>query len=515
MKVDVWVTNRIAYLQEEFPEALEEYWSFAHPKWNFVMRNKTYYLRCKYCRMWERQHTGKENHRYKAYWDGRIHFMNGNRLPAGLFWATRKEIEKDTNIKFRVRGELVCPEKKSNGVVNSERDYQNNCVARMLKTLKFGGGLILNATGSGKTFIAAMLFSRLEGMACFIVDQLILLEQAKKELESRLGERVGYVGDSEFEPQRVTVATRQTMSLHSENPKFKKWTKQLDVMIVDEIHEQMNHSNFKVVEKIRPKAVFGLTATLQLRKKSVRLKAYALCGPVVFSYPLEQGQREGVLSQGIGVRVLYPNPIDILVQRSLGWPQTYSQYVVSNPERNWLLADMIRASHGRGKYVICLVTRLKHLDELSQRLKMPHRIVSGTFQGKSIKVEDRILAKNKFEKGKVRVILANTVFKKGVDIKRVDVIIDGAAGRNENDPIQKFGRGIRLHKEKTGLLYFDVNDVDERNEENWFGIAAKYRTRSLKRAGIELHAYNWSEDSDGDTVLDMAEGWLRKRLDNV
>lgn len=509
-RIEVVVTNRVAYLPEEFPDWLDSYWSFAHPKWKFIMRKDHY--RCRICRMFPNQHTGQENHKYVPFWDGMIRFRVMNRLPSGLFWATRKQIEEETDVKFVVRGELQCPKKSGKEPLSSTRVYQNDCVGEMLKTLRFGGGLILNATGSGKTFIAGMLFSHLSGTALFIVDQLILLEQARKELTNVLREEIGYVGDSQFEPRRITIATRQTLSLHREDPRFKKWTRNLDVVIVDEIHDQMNKSNFDVVERIRPLAVFGLTATLALKKKSVRLKAYSLCGPVVYEYPLRQGQQEGVLSQGIGVRVVYPNHVSQPLQKSLGWSETYSQYIVWNEERNWVLSELIKASYRRGKYVICLVTRVKHLKLLSDRLKMPHRVVSGTFEGQGINIVDRIETKEKFEKGKIRVILANTVFKKGVDIKRVDVIIDGCAGKNENDPIQKFGRGIRLHNEKDGLLYFDLNDEDEKNDENWFHVAAKLRTRSLKRAGVELHSYRWNLSSSGEEVLDRAEMWLQNKL---
>ena len=284
-KIRALVTNRVAYLSPKTPrDRLMPFFSFSHPQFQFIKR------------------------RYPG-WDGRINFMNANNeLPAGLFWAVRDEVARETGIKFKVRT-------KTRGVVSrkglsSQRTYQNDCVDRMLASIRHGGGLVLNATGTGKTRIAAIFASRVDAELCFIVDQLDLLEQAVKELEDTLGEKIGYVGNSVYKPRRVTVATVQTIHKHIRNKKFRKWFRSLELLIIDEIHVQMAKRNFKTVEKIQPKAVFGLTATLELRKKPVRVRAYAICGPVLYEYPLAKGMEENVLSKGVIVRVLYKNPIE-------------------------------------------------------------------------------------------------------------------------------------------------------------------------------------------------------------
>lgn len=436
-------------------------------------------------------------------------------MPAGLFWATRKEIEEAENLKFVVQGALEKPPLRTENFLGSDRTYQNDCVTAMLKTLRFGGGLVLGATGTGKTRTAAMFFSRIDGDVLFVVDQLVLMEQAIADLEESLNEEIGNVGDSEFNPKRITVATRQTMFLHQRKPKFRRWTDGLQVIIVDEIHEQMNHSNFSVIEAIQPYAVYGLTATLALKKKQVRLRAYSLCGPVIYTYPLKQGQAEGYLSHGIATRILYTNPVTKEEQKLYGWTNLYSSKIVDNEERNWLVTELIKEGHAQGKYIIALVTRVKHLKRLSDRLKeIPHRIVSGTFKGRHIKVVDRIESKEKFEAGELRLLIANTVFKKGVNLKRVDMIVDADAGRSENDAVQKFGRGIRKHEDKLGLLYFDINDWDTLNPDNWFHIASRYRTRALQRAGVKVHKVYWNAgQTTAKALLVNAEQWLKKHIE--
>jgi superfamily II DNA or RNA helicase len=286
-RIHIYIHHRLAKVVRPFPyEQLLPYWSYAVPQYRF--------LRSRF-----------------PSWDGRKKLIIRDKLSASLFFATRKDIQNDLGVKFKVHGHIARPPKvwKKRQLVSSDRYYfQNDCLDVMLdKGHRYGGGLITNATGSGKTRIAAMYFGQIKGYGVFIVDQLDLLEQAKKEIEGHLGEKVGYVGKSKFIPRRITVATIQTLHAHRQDPKFTPWTDRIKAVFIDELHVQMNRSNFDVVVNIQPPVVFGLTATLQMSKKHVRLRAWSLCGPLIYSYPVKQGMAESVLSHGAVVRVVVPN----------------------------------------------------------------------------------------------------------------------------------------------------------------------------------------------------------------
>ena len=491
MRVEVEITNRTAKLVGKFPKApLIRYWSYFHPNYGFMIKAKPW-----------------------IKWDGRVKIFDPStgEVPAGLFWATRKEIESNEDIQFHVTGKLEDLRLRTEDVVNSDRPYQNKCVSDMIRFGRFGGGLVLAATGSGKTMMAAMFMSRLKGTCVFMVDQLVLLEQARAEFEEVMKEPIGIVGKSLWKPERITVATVQTMHLHRNRSDFKKWTRKLDAMIIDEVHEQMNRRNFETVQKIQPLAVYGLTATLQLKTKDVRTRAHALAGPVIFEFPLEQGQEEGILSKGVSVNVAFTNKMDKEDMETLSHVKAYTDMIVTNQKRNGVITDLIRESRKRGYYTICLVTRVRHLRLLSDALDdVPHRIVAGSFGKEKIEVTERMKAKDKFEEGGVRVLLANTVFKKGVNIKRVDVIIDAAAGSSKDDAIQKYGRGVRMHEEKSGLIYINISDVDPANKKNWFRRGARKRERALMKVGVP-QATVYSE-STPSYVFDRAEELLKKTL---
>jgi len=220
-----------------------------------------------------------------------------------------------------------------------------------------------------------------------------------------------------------------------------------------------------------------------------------------------------------------------MINRS-AYMEAYQERIVENPERNQLIASLVREGRSRGYHVIVLLERLRHLKLVSLRLEgIPFRIVAGVdykgehqkwdekkgklvrvVEGEKIDVEKRQKITGKFEDSKVRVILANKVFKKGVNIKRVDVIINGGGMKSKDDALQAFGRGVRLHPDKGGLLYFDIADTDEKNKSNWFAKAARSRKRAFRLAEIVTKDFVWEKDGEAKELYDRAEKVLRKEL---
>lgn len=410
----------------------------------------------------------------RGVWDGYIHLYRRNTIATGLFLAMKAEVEKELGVQFLLESRLVAPKFSPElRLQDSTRDYQEECVQKMIETAKKGlGGLILSATGTGKTLTAGVFFKNLIGSAVFVVDELTLLEQSKLELERVTGEPVGWMGKSEFEPQRITVATVQTLHIHRNKPRFRDWAQSLQVMLIDEIHTMLNKRQEKVVDAFRPLVVFGLTATLQLKQKPIRFSAFALTGPVIFEYGLKRGTDEGWLTRGIVVQVEVP----FAWGRTEHWTETYRKCVINSEFRNDIITAIVRRALAEGRSVVLLVEWIDHLKLLSELLSdIPHRLVYG-----AVLSEDRIKAKAGFDRKEIRLLIANKVFTKGVDIKTVDCIIDAAARKSKTDCVQKFGRGVRLAEGKTGLVYFDIADMDNRFEKASLSRRAGFLAAKIK-----------------------------------
>ncbi len=444
-------------------------------------------------------------------WDGYKNLMARGRVPSGLFLEQRDLLEESYNVS--ITSTIVLPGFR-NLALKSDRPFQVDCVQQMM--LHSGvGGVVLMATGDGKTYTAAMYFKCLVGSAVFVVDELTLLEQSRQEFEGILGERIGVVGGGKFDPQRITVATVQTLARARKRKEFADWFKSVSVIIIDEVHIAINKSNIDVITSVKPLAVFGLTATLETAKEDVRMRVTALCGPVIFEHTIQEGTEEGHLTAGTACFVSYrdelrgPVPgywtkmrikgqglIDIFVKP---WSReaAYRYRVALSSPRNNCIEALAREGLRRGHNVCVLIESIDHLRVLSNRLRdVKHKALCGV---KSISGDpkDRIRALHDMDAGRLRLFIATRVFGKGVNVKSLTLIIDGTAMPGRNGAMQRYGRGVRRSKGKKRLLYIDVSDKGR------FGDAARSRQAALLETGADAVHVVW--DGNAAAIFDAAE----------
>lgn len=474
--VQVELYNRHALMMSEYPDELDEFYSYRMPGYQFSPK---YRMRL---------------------WDGYIHLMRCDRVPSGLFLATREQAEEKLHLRFLIEDLREPPMFRAlpARLRKRVRDYQEAAVQAMIQH-SGTGGLVLNATGTGKTFLAGVFLARLKSTACFVVDELTLLDQAREELQGVLKEPVGMVGAQKFETSRVTVATIQTLHKHRLKLEFRKWFRNLQVLIIDEVHLALNRRNLSIVDTVHPRAVYGLTATLEMQKKDIRTRATALTGPVIYTYALSQGVEDRVLVKGIVCRVVCSQDADAGMR---DYQQAYRALIVNSGKRNGMVERLARAAIRAGHRVIVLVERLQHLRFLSRRLQdVNHEVIDG-----SRSRADRSDAKVSMEAGQLPLILANRVFAKGINIKACDVIIDATGSRSKNSAAQRYGRGTRTLEGKQGLLYFDIADT---GEDNRFAACSRSRKRAFAALKVPVCKVAWKSSGQ---VLRHAERFLKSQL---
>jgi superfamily II DNA or RNA helicase len=488
--MDTWplkaiLRNRWTTVEFPFPPELADYFSWRVPNYRFTP-------------------AGKRG------WDGFLSLMDGNRVPTGLFLVRKKIIEQETGIRFRISDKreslqfakdiprkigtfTVRPDQRA-GLQNM-RDYSTT------------GGILLNATGTGKTFMAGgftWMLDRQKHPCVFVNDELTLVDQSREELETVLGERVGLVGDSVFHPERVSVATIQTLHARLQDVQFRKWWNSIHVVFLDEIHESLNRrtdETVKAAEQLR--CVFGLTATLNMKDPNIRTKVFALAGPKLHSYSYAEGREDGVLAKGVVIGVDHR---DTVQGSQDSYQEDYTRHIVECESRNKIIVGLAKEAVQRGYYTVIIVERVSHVKILSKALrKVLHAVVYG-----AVASSERRRVKKLMEAGKLNLIIANRVFKKGVNIKRVNCIIEASAMLDANDTVQKFGRGTRTLTGKTGLIYFDVGDAGDSGSKNRFTTGTKARRKALAALGVPVWTARPSESVS--ELFDRAEGLLSADL---
>ncbi len=472
----VVLENRWAYVVKATDKELaflHDFYSFFAPAARYDRRYKLY-MHAK----WKAEADGRKNVTLPG-WDGKIRMFKDGRLPAGLFRATREELEKTQRVKVRhVLPKIEFPFRLEPTEPEGKYLFQSKCVAKMHKATRRGGGIVLSATGSGKTKMAADYFRELPGYSClFVVDTIDLLHQSAKEIAEWLGEPVGTVGEGSYQVERVTVATSQTLDKHRKDKKFCKWYEKIQIVLVDELHEQMGKRNFKVLELIEPISVIGLTATLQLSRKPIRFKAHSFCGPVIFRFPISEATEKKIVTKGAVIQLLFPYDETFgFAKGREGYEEELRVEVLENTEKLRATNKICKLFIRRGRHVLVLADRITHVDELAEALPKPNRAIRG-----AVKRIDRDKAKRAFEKGKVPLLIASKVFKKGTNIKACDAMVNVGEGGSKNDAIQAFGRAVRLHDDKKFVYYVDVGTDGGR-----FGKRAMRRRRAFKAEQIPL-----------------------------
>ncbi len=169
----------------------------------------------------------------------------------------------------------------------------------------FGGGLVVMATGLGKTWLAAFDATRPEfRRVLFVAHREEILQQTREVFRAiRPDSTVGLVmGDQDDADADIVLATVQSLSrrlgrLHPER---------FDYVVIDEFHHAAAASYRRVVNHLRPGFLLGLTATPDRADGADLL---SLCEDnLVFECGLTQGIERGSLSpfHYLGV----PDPVD-------------------------------------------------------------------------------------------------------------------------------------------------------------------------------------------------------------
>lgn len=477
-RIKVRLANRFASLVGPYPEKLSDLFSF---------RTDGYF--------WSPLYR-------QGVWDGRLRMIRHSRIAAGLFLEMRKDAEA-AGFRFHVEDYRKAPAFRTRDT-DSNREFQVECMEALVANSNCGG-IVLCATGTGKTHIAGMYFRKLRGAGLFVVDERMLMQQAAADIAQVIKEPVGIVGDTKFQPERITVATVQTLQKHRNDPRFQEWQKSVEVMFIDEIHQQTNKRSKEVIQSFSPLAVFGLTATLQMEKPKVRMEATALAGPVIYRYPIKQGVEDRHLTPGIviGLDLYRQSHVHAYTTQDL-----YDLHVVRSKSRNDMIEALVVEAVSRGKSVLVLVDRVEHIRRLYKRFRNAGLNV-GLMYGK-IKTKDRLQAKENIERSRIDVILANRVAKKGISMNVIDVIIDNADMRSQNDAVQKYGRGTRLCDGKKGLLYFDVGEHVQFGKINNLQSRARSRRRAFKKIDIPVYVYRY-QGAAAD-AFDFAEKKLKRYL---
>ena len=235
------------------------------------------------------------------------------------------------------------------------RDFQDKIVNKVCKSKE--DILISAPTGCGKTFIAEMIINELskqneEYNFLFVVPRIILIQQFLEELTAFKESDFDIIQaeNTKLSGKRFILASKDSLDNYIE-----KLPDNL-IMFIDEVHEGLKQS-FKLVQKIKPVRLFGLTATpersdgLSFMKgidldNEEKLHIYGLFDKYINAISIKEAQNLGYLCQ---LKYVSRNDLETLDIKSKGVEEFTEEEITELFDKYNIWGDLIKTYKRYGK----------------------------------------------------------------------------------------------------------------------------------------------------------------------
>lgn len=358
--------------------------------------------------------------------------------------------------------------------------------------------LIVAATGTGKTVIAAFDYKRFEleqnGKPCrllFVAHREELLRQSLECFRGVLkNANFGQLFVGHYRPNDIDHLFISIQTLNSQNLIDKTTTDFYDYIVIDEFHHAAAPTYQRLLAYYRPKILLGLTATPE-----------RMDGKSILSYFGDRIAAEIRLPEAIERKLLCPfhyfGVTDTVDLSGLKWMRGgYDKSALSNiytmdrgiadKRANYIIASLdryvtdMREIKGLGFCVS--VEHAKYMAQYFNSQGLPSLYLVGDSSD-----EIRHTAKQKLVQGDVRFIFVVDLYNEGVDIPEVNTVLFLRPTESLTVFLQQLGRGLRLVEGKECLTVLDF--IGQANKRYNFADKFKSLLANTER-GIQQEVKN-------------------------
>lgn len=299
-------------------------------------------------------------------------------------------------------------------------------------------GLVVMATGLGKTWLAAFDTARAEfRRILFVAHREEILNQAVATFRRiRPGSSIGlYNGTDKAPDAEILFASIQTLSRRDHLDRFERRT--FDYIVVDEFHHAAAATYRRLIDHFEPAFLLGLTATPE---RSDGGDLLALCGEnLVYRCAMPRGIELGLLCQfdyyGVPDDVDYAN----IPWRSNRFDEEQLTLAVATKRRAANILDQWRKRAGNRTVAFCVSQR--HADFMCGWFRDQGVSCASVHAGASS--DPRALSLERLSAGDIRVVFVVDMFNEGVDVPAIDTVMMLRPTESPVVWLQQFGRGLR------------------------------------------------------------------------
>lgn len=327
---------------------------------------------------------------------------------------------------------------------------QREALARLDETraLGFRAGLVVMATGLGKTWLSAF-DSESFRRVLFVAHRDEILQQALSTFR-RVRPRSSFgtfTGEKKDLRADVLFASVATLSRQTHLQEFAKQA--FDYVVIDEFHHAAASTYRRLIEHFEPKFMLGLTAT---PSRSDGDDLLALCQDnLVFEADVVRGIREGLLSPFAYFGVPDTIDYDNIPWRSRQFDLEALTKEAATQERAQNALEQWRL-HGGGKTLAFCVSQA-HADFMRDYFRENGVACAVVHSGSNS--DGRVESLAQLARGELQVVFAVDMFNEGVDLPSIDTVLMLRPTESTIVWLQQFGRGLRRAPGKERLVVID------------------------------------------------------------
>ncbi len=324
----------------------------------------------------------------------------------------------------------------------------------------FYRNLVVAATGTGKTMVAAFDYLRLnkempQSRLLFLAHREEILKQSCKTYravlkDANFGEYwVAGSTPSRYEHVFASIQTLNAGSKFNELPRD-----HFDVIVLDETHHSASDSYQRILGHFEPKVLLGLTATPERMDGKSILEDFD--NRIAYEIRLNQAIEQNLLCP-----FHYFGVSDDVDLSNMKWQS--GKYVTRDLSATYI------GDHVRDRAILSAVNRyisdlhaVKGLGFCVDQVHAKH--MAKVFNQVGIKSEaldanssrqDRHTIQNRLKSGEIKFIFVVDLYNEGVDLPYVNTVLFLRPTESATIFIQQLGRGLRLYEDKEVLTVLD------------------------------------------------------------
>lgn len=404
------------------------------------------------------------DYRYRSgMWDGYVYYYDSTRkrVLAGLL-----DIIDEMGFNWE-RRYVTEPIIVTNEIPTLTLDSATNVTyaakqVEALQLIKDGKnrGIFDMITGLGKTCIISGITKMLGKRTMIIVPGIDLLNQTVDEVKRFTGIECGKIGGGfNDENHRIKVVVDDTLK---RLPKWRleKLAADVEVLIMDEVHN-CTDKLLPFIQMCKDTYFrYGFSGSPFDMGKDRALSIIGSFGPVLSTADAKDlvDSKRGVPAHFIFINSVLPK------SGAPDYVQLYADCIVDNFVYHNQLADIIQKHSDGNTSILVLVRRVSHgvnLQKCLQKQGIDCEFTCGKHDGGK-----RGRVKERFKQGELKVLVASDIYKEGVDLPCIDILVLAGAGESMKDWRQRVGRGLRAHPGKDKVIVYDFNFIGNKIFEN-------------------------------------------------